>query len=270
LKYILFPANAVQARWLKRAQKAVEAAEKKAEGPERQEYISTRSKVWTDLKPQLEALSAGKCWYSEARDIVSYWHVDHYRPKSLYPWLAFEWRNYRLCGGVPNVAKLNSFPLENEAARASSLQDNIGDEGPLLLDPVQWGDPDLLTFTANGEPACAIPQDQLAVRRVRETVSLLELDREQLCAARRQKWRRCETKLKELRRILNERRQQETDDAIRHMNELCRDLADLYDDNAEFTSTALACARQLNAEQLVALAKQWARHLEAQAGAMAA
>lgn len=270
MKYILFPASVVEKRWLARAKKALQVAEQKPEGPQRQDYISRRSQIWSALKPQLEALSAGKCWYSEARDKVSYWHVDHYRPKSLYPWLAFDWRNYRLCGGIPNATKLNHFPLEDEKNRALKAEDHVGGEKPVLLDPVRWGDPELLTFTANGEPACAVPDNQLAARRVRESVRLLELNSEQLCAARRDKWRRCEIKLKELRRILNERRQQETDDAVRHMNELCRDLADLYHDDAEFTSTALACARQLNAERLIELAKQWARRLEAEARLVAA
>lgn len=39
----------------------------------------------------------------------------------------------------------------------------------------------------------------------------------------------------------------------KHKNELCRDVADLNDDDADFTSTPPACARQLNAEQLINL-----------------
>ena len=265
MKYIVVPASVAKSGWLKRAAKAQNAANEKPEGVKRLDYINTRSKVWSDLKPQLELLSAGKCWYSEARDKVSFWQVDHYRPKSLYPWLAFDWRNYRLCGGVPNVAKLNNFPLEESTTRAKSVDDSLDQELPLLLDPSRWGDADLLTFTANGEPACSLPKDELAVRRVRETITLLQLDREQLCAARREKWRECEVKLKELRRILVARRQQETDDAERHMNLLCCELDKLFDEDAEFTATARACARQLEAERLVELAKQQARKLKANA-----
>jgi uncharacterized protein (TIGR02646 family) len=206
----------------------------------------------------LENLSNGKCWYSEARDKVSYWHIDHYRPKSLYPWLAFDWRNFRLCGGVPNIHKLNSFPLESEDARATSTHPVLDHEQPLLLDPIRLGDPELLTFNSNGEPACAQPSNPLSVERVTKTVAILELDREALCAERRAKWRLCERKLKRLRKLLEDQRQQENTDAGDLFNELCQDLNELFADSAEFTATAWACARELNAVELVELARQHA------------
>jgi hypothetical protein len=71
--------------------------------------------------------------------------------------LAFDWQNFSLCGGKPNRKKTDEFPLEDEALRASAASPDIGDERPLLLDPIHWGDPDLLTFKADGEPICAIP-----------------------------------------------------------------------------------------------------------------
>lgn len=262
MRYIYFPATVVDERWQRRAEMAAAKAAEKADEPERQEFISSRSKIWSDLKPKLERLSGGKCWYTEAKDKVSHWQVDHYRPKSLYPWLAFAWHNLRLCGGIPNVKKLNNFPLEYEGRRATADRPDTRTEVPLLLDPTRWGDPDLLTFNSNGEPACAKPRSSSVARRVRETVILLELDSEALCAHRREKWRSCERKLKNLRAIIEERRQQETADAAHHIDELCRDLEALYDDNAEFSATAWACARELNAEKLVQLARQHARQLQ--------
>jgi uncharacterized protein (TIGR02646 family) len=255
VKYVNYPATAISDRWLKRAQKAAKTAEKKSSA-QASTYIASRSAVWSDLKPELEKLSSGKCWYTEARDKVSFWHVDHFRPKSVYPWLAFTWTNLRLCGGMPNVQKLNEFPLLDDATRATVAKPSTDHEIPLLLDPVRWGDPELLTFNGAGEPTAARPQEETVVRRVAETIRLLDLNTEKLCASRREKWRRCERKLKDLRRVVEEQRHQHNTDAGHHLVDLCRDLDELYSDSAEFTATAWACARELNAEAFVKLARE--------------
>jgi uncharacterized protein (TIGR02646 family) len=208
---------------------------------------------------QPRKLSDGKCWYSEAKDKVSYWEVDHYRPKKLYPWLAFDWANFRLCGGKPNRKKTDEFPLDDESCRASVASPDTRAEIPLLLDPIVWGDPELMTFKADGEPTCAIPADDLAVRRVRETVSTLELGSEILCEERREKWRKCETKLKKLRNLVEGARHRENPDAAAFSRELCHDIAELFDEKAEFTATAKACAAELQANSIVELAQKLSR-----------
>ena len=38
--------------------------------------------LWSELKPTLSRWSYDKCWYTEAREAVSDYHVDHFRPKS--------------------------------------------------------------------------------------------------------------------------------------------------------------------------------------------
>lgn len=261
MKYINYPAGAIDAAWLARADAAAVATAQKI-GKAASEYIDSRSTIWSDLKPTLETLSSGKCWYSEAKDRVSYWHVDHYRPKSLYPWLAFDWRNMRLCGGMPNVAKSNDFPLDDETARATVANTSTDLEVPLLLDPVRWGDPDLLTFNGAGEPTCAEPRDAVAALRVKLSAKLLNLDTVKLCEGRRDKWRNCERRLKALRGIVETQRHQNNTDADDRLKDLCKDLASLYDETSEFTATAWACAKELNAETIVRLAKEVARTLD--------
>ena len=85
-------------------------------------------------------MSCLKCWYSEAPDAVSDWHVDHFRPKKRtldedktehegYHWLAFDWRNYRIAGSYTNSphrdgqgvtrGKWDYFPLANGSVRAN-------------------------------------------------------------------------------------------------------------------------------------------------------
>ena len=215
--------------------------------------------MWSALKKTLEGLSAGKCWYTEARDNkVSYWQVDHYRPKAVYPWLAFSWDNLRLSGAKPNLRKSDEFPLEPGSVRGTSAT-GVGDERPQLLDPTRWGDPDLLTFKADGEPICATPAVPVARARVAATVKLLGLDTEALCAHRREKWRTCERKLRKLQALLEANRQQANPEGGELVDEICRDLGVLYDDDAEFVSTAWSCAQELNAIRLVDLARRRAR-----------
>lgn len=257
MKYIIFPITAIDPDWKVKADRAALKASQKS-GKDRQDYISSRNDVWAELKPALELLSDGKCWYTEARDKVSYWQVDHYRPKSIYPWLAFDWRNMRLTGGVPNVSKLDHFPLVDESTRATIASPSTGLESPMLLDPTELEDVSLVTFTSSGEPTCARPNDATAKLRVDTTIKITGLDSAKLCAARREKWRKCERKIKALRRLLEEKRQQDNTDAVDYLDELCRDLEELYADKAEFTATALACAQQLDATTIVTLAKRLA------------
>jgi uncharacterized protein (TIGR02646 family) len=259
VKYIYFDGINISEAWLKKAAAAKAEASAKPNDKVQQAFLRTKSAIWTEVKPVLESLSDGKCWYTEAKDRVSYWEVDHFRPKKLYPWLAFEWANFRLCGGKPNRKKTDEFSLEDESCRACAASPDIRAERPLLLDPVCWGDPNLLTFKADGEPTCSVPVDERAVARVLETVSALGLDSPILCEARREKWRNCETKLKRLQDIVERNRQREHPDAAAFSRDLCQDIASLFDDRAEFTATAKACAAELEADLLVELARAVSR-----------
>ena len=261
MRFIHFPVTAVDQTWIKRATKALARADAKATENDRTAYLRGNAAVWSALKGTLEGLSGGKCWYTEARDKVSHWQVDHYRPKSLYPWLAFSWNNLPLCGGKPNLRKLDEFPLLAGSVRGTR-QNGVNTEQPVLLDPTRWGDPDLLTFKADGEPVCATPLNEEAKFRVTESVKLLDLNSENLCSHRREKWRLCNHKLKRLRELLEQNRQQATVDGSEMVDELCRDVRDLYEDDAEFTATAWACAQELNALDLVRFAVRRARQLQ--------
>ena len=263
MKYIYFDFNCVSAAWRAKAEAAKAEADAIADEKERQDYISGKSAIWSDLKASLENASDNKCWYTEARENVSYYEVDHYRPKKKYPWLAFSCDNFRLSGGKPNRKKKDDFPLRDEACRASCEADNCNAEEPLILDPLQYGDPDLLTFKADGEPVCAAPDVDLAVSRVSETIAAVGLDSAQLCEARREKWRLCERKIKKLRDLVVDKKQLGNAEAAEFSLELCQDIAGLFDDKAEFTATAKACALQLEATNIVALAREVVRrHLE--------
>src|SRR5208283_227039 len=67
----------------------------------------------SEIKDALIALFHGKCAYCESfiRN-VDYGHIEHFRPKSIYPKLTFEWTNLLLACGICNGAehKGDKFP----------------------------------------------------------------------------------------------------------------------------------------------------------------
>ena len=89
------------------------------------------------VKGELAAMQHNKCCYCEKREEqAKYRDVEHYRPKSLYWWLAWTWENLLfICKDCNSDHKRNHFPLESEDARLIAEQSPPGDERPLVLDP---------------------------------------------------------------------------------------------------------------------------------------
>ena len=67
--------------------------------------------IWGRHKETIAAMSHRKCVYCEAPiNAPRAAHVEHFKPKSLFPSLAYEWTNYFLgCSGC-NGAKSNKWP----------------------------------------------------------------------------------------------------------------------------------------------------------------
>ena len=59
---------------------------------------------WTRALDQLRAAYSNRCAYTTCR-LVHTGSVDHFRPKSKYPSLAYEWSNYRLARQTINNRK---------------------------------------------------------------------------------------------------------------------------------------------------------------------
>jgi uncharacterized protein (TIGR02646 family) len=88
-----------------------------------------------DLKKALEELFLGKCAYCEAiYGITGSLEVEHYRPKSIYYWLAADWSNLLPSCKRCNNGKLNKFPLKDPRKQARRKGDETR-EDPLLLNP---------------------------------------------------------------------------------------------------------------------------------------
>lgn len=183
--------------WLSRAQTAATAVEAGA-NPD------THKKVWGELKDEMYELSDYKCWFCESNIDRSDNAVDHFRPKnsvadtnnphSGYRWLAFEKSNLRLSCTYCNSRRIDAvygtaggkadkFPLLDEATRVYT-NGSTALEKPLLLDPCEIDDCELLGCKQeNGNP-CAASDDLINKRRADVSIEIYHLDREATCKLR--------------------------------------------------------------------------------------
>ncbi len=83
----------------------------------------------------LEELFHKKCAYCESNYAATgYVEIEHYRPKSLYYWLAADWSNLLPACKRCNNGKLSKFPLVDSRMQARRKGDERR-ELPLLLNP---------------------------------------------------------------------------------------------------------------------------------------
>ena len=152
------------------------------------------------IKGWLTPKLSKKCWCTEAELVGAPLAIDHFRPVCNYWWLAFEAENYRVACAFANSPEHNklhgcaggkgdSFPLLGAGQRATGKR-KLRLEKPVILDPCDKGDCDLVAFQADGRPVLnpAHAADPVASRRVEASKILLNLDhpdfnskREQLC-----------------------------------------------------------------------------------------
>ncbi|OCB01600.1 hypothetical protein BBC27_03045 [Acidithiobacillus ferrivorans] len=176
---------------------ALDAAGKREE---RNALIDANSAHWGALKEWLLALSAGKCWFSEVRELYSHYDVEHFRPKKEakaldatvrdgYWWLAFDYMNFRVCGNVGNRKKGGWFPLKDGSLCSTHTLPREESETCYLLDPIDDDDVDLIAFDEEGK---VIPRPGISAweqARVNETVKRLKLNEHApLAEARRKVW----------------------------------------------------------------------------------
>lgn len=165
---------------------------------ERNQIIDDNRPFWSSLKPHLPYND--KCWYSEAKESVSPYEIEHFRPTKAttrcsivkfkkvisnfieeqrrdwtsltkfrgvgYWWLAFQYSNYRNCGKLVNGIKSTRFPIKVGSVISYGEFEDIGLEETILLDPTVPGDPELITFDPDGKarPSIVNPLDHLYFR----------------------------------------------------------------------------------------------------------
>ena len=132
-----------------------------------------------DLRKSLIYVFSGKCCYCESElGLASDGDIEQFRPKSLYPHLAADWRNLYLSCSICNRSKGVRFPLKLESAQLSAGYDiTVAREAPMLLDPCHDDPAEHLAFTEDGQVAGLTERGQT-------TVQVLALNRRGLVTAR--------------------------------------------------------------------------------------
>lgn len=180
-------------------------------------------KIWSELKNEFPYYD--KCWFSEAKDSVSPYTIEHFRPtlavsrtdfKKMklptfvemqrpdwtkerkyrsegYWWLAFEFTNFRICGSLINSKKGNRFPLQSESRLIVVGSSNSPLEIPILLDPTKEDDPQLLTFESDGKAKpTEVDETKFGFLRARISIEIYGLNAiPPLVEHRQRKWKSC-------------------------------------------------------------------------------
>jgi len=213
---------------------------------ERNALIDAHSNHWGQLKPWLQALSGGKCWFSEVKDLYSHYDVEHFRPKKEakaidstvrdgYWWLAFDYMNFRLCGNVGNRKKGGWFPLQT-GSRCSTYADQCEEEETAyLLDPIDIEDVKLLAFDEEGKAIAHPDATVWETQRVEVTAERLKLNEHPaLPEERRKVWAKVSGLIAIYQRNIarcrnggNETAKQKAKEAAQQVYEMTRPAAEL-------------------------------------------
>lgn len=244
--------------WMDEAEALTEQLKRAADDKTRIALVFANRKLWRDprLLNWLTKIHHQKCWYSEAKESVSSYHVDHFRPKgraaqtnklvrSGYWWLTFDWNNYRLAGQLLNVKKRDLFPVQLPGVAQATDPVSLQAEGCLLLDPLTndaWfvsferiDDGDCL---ATASPGLTKPRED----RVALTIEVLGLNRLSLLNKNRaDTWDRCLERIKEYHDA-DKQLMVQTQEVLRLV--AARGLAQLCAEDQEFSSVAKACVEK--------------------------
>jgi hypothetical protein len=233
-----------------------------ANNDDRKKYIKDNAALWSALREHLLEMSHNKCWYSEARESVSRFQVDHFRPHGRskqaqkdfaqgYSWLAFDSLNFRLAGVLCNtqnrehsedtVGKGDWFPLRDPTQRATLQSQDCSSETPILLDPTCPEDPPKLLFQDDGsvEPSFDIDSDE--AKCVRLCVDLLGLRQSILNRNRATVWRICSRTIVKYNRFARKPRGVRTAEEEETMRELFGELVTMTKPESVFASVARCC-----------------------------
>ncbi len=223
---------------------------------QRDDFIDQHDAYLGKLKEHYMKLSHEKCWYTEAREIASNYHMDHFRPKKrpkklkknckietsaseeAYWWLAFDWKNYRLAASIPNISKGSYFPLKVGTAAVKEGEDTSR-EWCGLLDPTDEYDVSLIAFGLDGKvyPACADAGCWDAAR-VYLSVRVFDLDHVTLVDARKEIQQICKTKIELIKNAQREYAQTNSPVYRKMLKKYIAELRDMTKPTAELSAVA--------------------------------
>ena len=265
MRFIPLRSQNPDAKWVAKANTLLAQLKSAPDAVTRAELIEGNSKFWGKLKDWLLSLSHKKCWFSEAKDCFSHWHVEHFRPKKSvkdedgtvhegYWWLAFDWTNFRIIGSVGNPTKGTFFPLRPGCKRAEPLGD-LRYEDPMLLDPTDPADPNLLSFNILGDAVVA-PHVKNAweQKRVEYSISLCSLGFAPLVDKRRTVWHECWNRIEKYRDELARYQADQTNDIARQeYKNAAEEVRKMLEPNKELSAVARACLQSTGDPAVIAL-----------------
>ena len=250
-------------KWNKKATELLKQLIEADSKEKRHEIIDRNQRYWKLFKEHLKSLSYNKCWYSDSINPASHYHVDHFRPKKKaieidlsdregYWWLAFDVKNFRLSGSVPNTKKGNHFAVKkNPVLKKGSIKDEV----VYFLDPTRKQDVGLVNFREDGMAIESAPEDEEPwdYKRANYTIDKLDLNYEDLIEARSVEWLLMYDLIKKINELIKENNEDpsaSTDKEIDGFKDQCRARIASC---ANFASTNRACLR--------ASGKRWAYDL---------
>ena len=243
------------AAWLAKANDLLQKLRDAPDKAARDAIIDNKSAVWGELKEWLLKLSHDKCWFSEAKDVYSHWHVEHFRPKKSardldgaecegYWWLAFNWKNFRICGSVGNSKKGTFFPLRDGCNRIG-VDGDTRLEDVMLLDPADEDDPSLLFFDPEGQAIVApFVKDEWEKQRVEYSIERLKLSFDPLVRKRKTLWIECNNKINKYLEDLTLYHNDKTNLVAKNSyKEAAKALRKMIRADEEFSAVAEACIK---------------------------
>lgn len=251
------------ADWVADAEAVTKLLRAASNEDERAKIIEKNEKLWRDdrIRNWLLKQFNDKCWYTEARESVSSIHVDHYRPKGRakdldgngcegYWWLAFAWDNYRICGQLINVKKLDIFPIVEGMRANANDPGSLTLEAPLLIDPLT-DQTRLITYEKDEDACVAVPAASIndaEKHRAEKTIEVLGLNlRDKLNRKRADFWDKCMMAITEYQHA-------DGPHALRIVLQATakKRLREMVAYDAEFSSVSEACIRKNAPEPLIA------------------
>tara|TARA_R110000782_G_scaffold237188_1_gene323294 strand:- start:8241 stop:9032 length:792 start_codon:yes stop_codon:yes gene_type:complete len=235
--------------WIKKADGLTRQLMNATSQAARNKIIDDNEKVWGELKDFLLSISNEKCWYSEAKDSYNHLHVDHFRPKKIaldldkkdkggYWWLAFNWLNYRVCGGVGNVKKRDKFAVRSNKAIFPNIE--IDDEIIYFLDPCEEEDVLKITFNENGEMQPISPSGW-DYESASYTIENLNLNFKKLREARKEIWIKCFSLITETQILMDKNQTTPSPKRKGQIKEKVKQLKELVNPSSAYSATAKAC-----------------------------
>lgn len=224
-----------------------------------------KHEIWQDttLFKALSDAMDGKCWYSEAKDLMSDRDVDHFRPKKKaknrdnverdgYWFLAYDWENYRFSSIYCNRLRKDKhtdediafgkgiyFPLKVGTAAAVTKK-KLDDERPYLIDPTKKKDANLISFNGFGKVVPSVPKKfAWEVERVQASVEYYHLNHSPLKNARRTKWIACQRNIDKIVELCSLPDRSLSDDAT--IDFLKTQLLEWADEKEVLSGVAIAC-----------------------------